>query len=262
MPNGDLLATAYGWFQEDTTPSTYVKSMNKFGSILLRSKDRGRNWSLVSTIAVDPAVGEEGFNEPVLVRLSQGKHQGRRIALLRTGSNKAKWPNPLYQTESDDEGRTWRKPRPLVKTTTVEERQVLLVAGGSRVGTLYGAYNLLYRLGCRWFAPGEIQEQLPRISKLGQWDIKEQPSFRNRGYYLWEDRGTPDFLLWMARNRMNYWWVGRSGHPLLHKLGIRLLATRDGQRGPMGAAPASPWRHPGDIPVRLQWGAVPMGASP
>jgi hypothetical protein len=79
-------------------------------------------------------------------------------------------------------------------------------------------------LGCRWFAPGELHEQLPRISKLGEWDINEQPSFRSRGYYLWEDRGTPEFFLWMARNRMNYWWVGQSGHSLLHKLGIRLLA--------------------------------------
>ncbi len=86
--------------------------MNKFRSLLLKSQDRGRNWSLVSTIAVDPAVGEEGFNEPALVRLTQGKHRGRLIALLRTGNNKARWPNPLYQTESDDEGKTWSKPRP------------------------------------------------------------------------------------------------------------------------------------------------------
>ena len=113
MPNGDLIATAYGWFRGDTRPSTYMENMNKFRSLLLRSKDRGRNWSLVSTIAVDPTMGEEGFNEPVLVRLSQGKRAGRFIVLLRTGSNKAKWPNPIYQTESDDEGKTWSKPRPL-----------------------------------------------------------------------------------------------------------------------------------------------------
>ncbi|MCC6124064.1 MAG: exo-alpha-sialidase [Pirellulales bacterium] len=133
MPNGDLLATAYGWFQEDTTPSSYKKTMNKFRSLLLKSKDRGRNWALVSTIAVDPAVGEESYNEPVLVRLTQGKHEGRLIVLLRTGSNKAKWPNPLYQTESDDEGKTWSKPRPLafdgVDPELIEMRSGILVAG-------------------------------------------------------------------------------------------------------------------------------------
>lgn len=133
MDNGDLIATAYGWFKEDSTPSAYLKTMNKFRSLLLKSKDRGRNWSLVSTIAVDPAVGEEGFNEPVLLRLTQGKHKGRFIALLRTGSNKAKWPNPLYQTESDDEGKSWSKPRPLafdgVNPDLIEMGNGILVAG-------------------------------------------------------------------------------------------------------------------------------------
>jgi len=133
MPDGSLLATAYGWFKEDTVPSSYMKNMDKFRSLLLRSKDRGRNWSLVSTIAVDHTMGEEGFNEPVLIRLSQGKHKGRFIVLLRTGSNKAKWPNPLYQTESDDDGKTWIKPHPLVfdgvNPDLIEMKNGILVAG-------------------------------------------------------------------------------------------------------------------------------------
>jgi len=133
MPDGSLLATAYGWFKEDTVPSSYMKNMDKFRSLLLRSKDRGRNWSLVSTIAVDHTMGEEGFNEPVLIRLSQGKHKGRFIVLLRTGSNKAKCPNPLYQTESDDDGKTWIKPHPLVfdgvNPDLIEMKNGILVAG-------------------------------------------------------------------------------------------------------------------------------------
>jgi hypothetical protein len=133
IPNGDLLATAYGWFKQDSTPSTYVKNMHKFRSLLLRSRDHGRSWSVVSTIAVDPTIGEEGYNEPVLVRLSQGKHQGRFIVLLRTGSNKAKWPNPLYQTESDDEGKTWTKPHALafdgVNPDLIEMKNGVLVVG-------------------------------------------------------------------------------------------------------------------------------------
>ena len=36
------------------------------------------------------------------VRLSQGKHKGRLICLMRTGRK-----NPLYQVHSDDEGKTW-----------------------------------------------------------------------------------------------------------------------------------------------------------
>ena len=128
MPNGDLVATAYGWFNEDSTPSSYMKSMNKTRVVLLRSSDRGLNWSLVSTVAVDPAVGQEGFTEPVLARLTQGKHSGRFIVLMRTGRN-----NPIYQTESDDEGKSWTKARALrllgVDPDLIEMTDGVLVCG-------------------------------------------------------------------------------------------------------------------------------------
>ena len=102
LPNGDLLASVYGRFKGDDAASEYLPQMKKFRSLLLRSKDQGRNWTYVSTIAVDPKVGQEGFDEPVLLRLSQGKHKGRLICLMRTGRK-----DPLYQVHSDDEGTTW-----------------------------------------------------------------------------------------------------------------------------------------------------------
>jgi len=128
MPNGDWLTTAYGWFKEDSTPSTYQPKMNKTRTLLLRSRDRGRNWTLVSTIAVGPTVGEEGFDEPVLLRLTQGPRSGRFIVLMRTGR-----VTPIYQTESDDEGKTWTKAHPLgfngVNPDLIEMKSGLLVAG-------------------------------------------------------------------------------------------------------------------------------------
>lgn len=113
MPDGTLLLVAYGWFHGDDTPSTYRPSMKKFRTLLLRSADRGRNWSLVSTVAADPTMGEEGYNEPVLVRVSRGPRAGRLIVHLRTGSNKTFKHCPIYQAESDDQGRTWTKPHAL-----------------------------------------------------------------------------------------------------------------------------------------------------
>ena len=109
MPNGDLLASAYCWFKGDDTPCDYMPKMCKFPNVLLRSTDRGRNWKCVSTVAVDPKVGEEGFNENAMVRLSKGRHEGRLICLMRTGSQAC----PIYQTVSDDDGQTWSKPRAL-----------------------------------------------------------------------------------------------------------------------------------------------------
>ena len=109
LPDGDLLAVVYCWFEGDDTPCTYQPRMWKFRTVLLRSSDRGRTWRYISTVAVDPTVGEEAFNEPVMVRVSQGPREGRLVCLMRTGSNNC----PLYQAISDDGGITWSSPRKL-----------------------------------------------------------------------------------------------------------------------------------------------------
>jgi hypothetical protein len=72
--------------------------------MLVRSSDRGKHWKLVSTVAVNPAIGTEGFGEPVLERISKGKHAGRLICFMRTGRE-------LYEATSDNEGRTWSAPK-------------------------------------------------------------------------------------------------------------------------------------------------------
>ena len=53
--------------------------------------------------------------------------------------------------------------------------------------------------------------------------MTESPRFLTRGFHAWENRGDPEFLLWMARNRLNYWCVEQEPKPLLHKLGIMLV---------------------------------------
>ncbi len=105
LPNGDLLTTLYGWHEGDNEPSGYTPTMHKTRVMLLRSTNRGRHWDFVSTIAVDPKVGSEGFDEPVLARLAHGPHSGRLLCMMRTGRE-------LYESTSDDEGRTWSPARP------------------------------------------------------------------------------------------------------------------------------------------------------
>ena len=107
LPNGDLMTTLYGWLQGDNTPSGYTPTMRKTRVMLLRSKNRGRHWDLVATIAADGSVGTEGFGEPVLVRVSDGIHKGRLICQMRTGRD-------LYESISDDEGHTWSPAKPRV----------------------------------------------------------------------------------------------------------------------------------------------------
>lgn len=106
LPNGDLLTTVYGWFHGDTTPAAYIATMMRTRVWLMRSGDRGNSWKFVATVAVDPKAGTEGFDEPALVRISQGAHAGRLICYMRTGED-------LYGTQSDDEGRTWAPPKPV-----------------------------------------------------------------------------------------------------------------------------------------------------
>lgn len=107
LPGGDLLTTIYGWMMGDNAPSSYQPKMKKTRVMLFRSRDKGRHWDFVSTVAVDPTVGTEGFGEPVINRVSGGRHPGRLICMIRTGQD-------LYDNYSDDEGKTWSKPKPRI----------------------------------------------------------------------------------------------------------------------------------------------------
>jgi hypothetical protein len=100
LPNGDLLTTLYGWLKGDNTPASYIATMKKTRVMLLRSTDQGLHWDYVSTVAADPAVGTEGFGEPVLVYLAKGPHAGRLLCHMRTGRE-------LREAWSDDQGKTW-----------------------------------------------------------------------------------------------------------------------------------------------------------
>ena len=77
-------------------------------------------------------------------------------------------------------------------------------------------------------------------SRIGDFDVTERPAFLTRGFLAWEDRGNPDFLLWMARNRLDYWCDADKHHALMHKLGIRMVAgLHDAE--PMFLHPSAPY---------------------
>jgi hypothetical protein len=131
-----------------------------------------------------------------------------------------------------------------ILSAAADGRRITVVAGGGRVGTRYASYDLLYRLGCRWFAPGEIHEEVPPAETILDLDVTERPAFLMRGFLAWEDRGNRDFFLWMARNRLNEWCVEQGNHPLLHKLGIRMVGGLHDAEGRFLNPPSSyPYRH-------------------
>jgi hypothetical protein len=131
-----------------------------------------------------------------------------------------------------------------LKSAIVEGRRVVLIAAQERRGALYGAYDLLYRWGCRWFDPGEQGEDVPDLDALPDLDVTQRPSFTSRGFLAWENRGDSAFLLWMARNRLNYWTLEQEPHALMHKLGIRMICGRhDAEHEFIGPRKPYPYDH-------------------
>lgn len=106
----------------------------------------------------------------------------------------------------------------------IPEKSKLYIIGHDRIGTLYGVYHFLERLGVRWYEPGIIGEIIPHIKQIivpGEMII-ETPDYLTRGFWAWEDRGHKAFYIWMARNRFNFWTIAEPNHAHLRKLGIQL----------------------------------------
>jgi len=132
-----------------------------------------------------------------------------------------------------------------IRSAVIDGRRVTLLAGGGRVGTLYAAYDLLHRLGWRWFAPEAVHEVPPKARAIGDLDVTARPTFLTRGFHAWEDRGQAALLLWMARNRLNYWCSEERNHPLMRKLGIRMsCGGHTAQARFLNPASPYPYNHP------------------
>ncbi len=129
----------------------------------------------------------------------------------------------------------------LIRRGRIERKNVIIIKGKTRSGTLYGVYHFLNLLGCRWYAPGTGGEIIPRkeIIALGDLNIEEAPAVNTRGFWVshgkvesegnnmtWEgcltDRGNSEFFTWMAKNRLNFFWNREKVWKSMKKLGIHL----------------------------------------
>jgi len=109
MPDGELLLTAYCYFEGDNEPIevTYepyrptpypYPGFNKTRVILLKSVDKGHSWDYVTTISADFTSGDEGPCEPSVTRTKSGD----LVCVMRTGRVVA-----LRMSRSSDHGATW-----------------------------------------------------------------------------------------------------------------------------------------------------------
>lgn len=105
----------------------------------------------------------------------------------------------------------------------IPRKNRLYLIGSDRVGTLYSVYHLLETFGIHWYGPGKIDEVVPATPLVVVKNkIIEQPGFITRGFWAWEDRGSREFFLWMARNRLNFWTIAEPNRAFLKKLGLQL----------------------------------------
>lgn len=106
--------------------------------------------------------------------------------------------------------------------------QVIVSGGGDR-GTLYAVYDLLEKLGCRWYYPDPADEIVPKLSikdvieKVNGLDVTERPDFSVRmTRFLTYDIGKAgdaladgvtgkslaDRIDWLTKNRTNIFQYG------------------------------------------------------
>ena len=97
------------------------------------------------------------------------------------------------------------------------------IKGGSETALLYGAYELLKQFGFRFCGPDPWDTVIPE-GKIIPPEVKLHfhPEFELRGFFAVEKRDTEEFLLWMARNGLNF-WTSEVNHPeLCRELGMKL----------------------------------------
>ena len=92
----------------------------------------------------------------------------------------------------------------------IESPTRLVIAGSRGRVVVYGVYDLLERLGCRFLSLGEVGETVPRRKTLRlalSAAVEQAPALDYRGLIVQQPINERTFLMidWMAKNKMNYW---------------------------------------------------------
>ena len=98
----------------------------------------------------------------------------------------------------------------------------VVIAGGKKRGTMYGVYELLEKLGCRWWTPSE--STIPKLKELQipKLDIVQVPKLEYRDM-MYSESFSAEGRLWYARNKVNGMaWDDAEG---MEKLGGRYLVS-------------------------------------
>ena len=83
--------------------------------------------------------------------------------------------------------------------------EMLVIAGGRDRAVLYGVYDLLERLGCRWLGPGEEVVPVRTPLEIPSLHVAQKPDLKHRVLELISG-SRADFVDWMAKVKLNGAW--------------------------------------------------------
>ena len=106
-------------------------------------------------------------------------------------------------------------------------KQIVLIYGGGRAGTLYGVSAYMEYHGIRFISPGDAGTYYnPELDKSreSEFEIMEVPSFKTRECYSeFVKDSRYELLLWLAHNKMNSAFMHTINSPeVLHKLCLNM----------------------------------------
>ena len=103
----------------------------------------------------------------------------------------------------------------------IPNKKTLFITANTRIGLLYGAYELLKKMGFEWYNPNEIHVPNRINQKAYSQEIHKNPYINLRGFWTFsEEYLSEKRVLWLVRNRFNI--AGKIEPYLAKKLGIRI----------------------------------------
>ena len=109
----------------------------------------------------------------------------------------------------------------------VPKEKQLIIRASDRNGMVNGIYEFLRLQGWEWLEPGVEGEYAPTPHEIvfPEKTRTFKPSFKYRAFYFeFSSQSSIDFLMWMARNRMNVYGSFPELRPLAQKLGMYILS--------------------------------------
>ncbi len=232
------------------------------------------------------------LGRPLLLAIEELRHY---IARITDEQLPLAWRDPVLGPKNDvgirlvvRDPESWHGRESGQAFTITEDAHLRMVtiAGNTETAVLYGVYQYLHELGVRWFSPGEIGENVPRLSaiEIGNRETGYQPSFIKRGLSFsgvhanhfdtsdpsrYRDQIHHEYDLWTLRNRLMFQrYIHRShwldfgtvsqsgGHGILQVLkGVDLakeperfaMVTRDGVRERRDKGAQICFTHPANV---------------